>query len=86
MFKATDTEFAPWHIVRADIKKHARLNCITHLLSQFPYRELPRKQVKLGERKLKGEYDDEISIAGRRFYAPIGGVRRIHSSIFFLTT
>ena len=33
MLKATDTEGAPWHIVRSDDKKRARLNCISHLLS-----------------------------------------------------
>ena len=67
MFAATDTEFAPWHIVRADIKKHARLNCITHLLSQFPYHEIPREEVKLGKRKATGEYNDKSPLSGRRF-------------------
>ena len=30
MLKATDTKYAPWHIVRSDDKKRARLNCIAH--------------------------------------------------------
>ena len=38
MFKATDTPWAPWHVVRSDDKKRARLNAISHLLSQIPYR------------------------------------------------
>jgi len=37
MFTYTDTDRAPWHVVDADVKKHARLNCISHLLSQFDY-------------------------------------------------
>jgi hypothetical protein len=61
MLKATSTEHAPWHIVNADDKKRARLNCITHLLTQIPYKELPRKAVKLGKRDLKNKYDDQIS-------------------------
>ena len=66
MFEATDTDFAPWHVVPSDDKKRARLNCITHLISQIPYKELPRPKVKLGKRSLKGEYDDEASLKGRR--------------------
>ena len=67
MFEATDTEHAPWTIVPSDNKKRARLNCITHLLSHIPYKELPHKKVKLGKRELKGKYDDTASIKGRRF-------------------
>jgi polyphosphate kinase 2 len=51
MLQATDTTWAPWYRVRADIKRHARLNCIRHLLSQIPYKELPFKQPELGKRK-----------------------------------
>ncbi len=66
MFAATDTEDAPWHIVRADDKKRARLNCISHLLSQIPYEEISRKRVDLGKRNMKGKYDDQASLEGRR--------------------
>ena len=66
MLEATDTEWAPWHIVPSDDKKRARLNCISHLLSQIPYKELPRPKVKLGKRNLKDKYDDEASLEGRR--------------------
>jgi polyphosphate kinase 2 (PPK2 family) len=38
MFAATDTEGSPWHVVDADVKRHARLNCISHLLSQVETR------------------------------------------------
>jgi polyphosphate kinase 2 len=62
MLKYTSTDYAPWNIVRADSKKRARLNCISHLLSQIPYEDLPREKVKLGKRSTKGSYDDEAVI------------------------
>ena len=40
MFSATDTDESPWFVVNADIKRHARLNCISHLLDQIPYEDL----------------------------------------------
>jgi polyphosphate kinase 2 len=55
MLLATDTSFAPWYIVNADDKRRARLNCISHLLSVIPYKEVEREKVKLPERqKLHG--------------------------------
>ena len=54
MLKATDTRHAPWHIVRSDDKKRARLNCIAHFLSQIPYKKLPREKVKLPKRVDEG--------------------------------
>jgi polyphosphate kinase len=56
MFAATDTDFAPWHVVRSDDKRRARLNLITHLLEQIPYKELPRKKIKLPKRQKPGGY------------------------------
>ena len=50
MLQATDTEHAPWYIVRSDDKKRARLNCIAHLLSLIPYEKVRRKKVKLPRR------------------------------------
>jgi len=67
MLEATDTEHAPWHVVRSDSKKRARLNCISHLLSQIPYQELPREKVVLGKRNMKGKYNDQATLEGRRF-------------------
>jgi polyphosphate kinase 2 len=63
MIAATSTDYAPWHIVRADSKKRARLNCISHLLSQIPYKDLPHESVDFGKRSTKGSYDDVASIA-----------------------
>ena len=67
MLKATDTEFAPWYILRSDDKKRARLNCISHLLSLIPYEKIRRDKVKLPERSKKGAYDDQATLRGRRF-------------------
>src|SRR6267142_1421782 len=67
MLEATDTEHAPWHIVRTDDKRRARLNLIAHFLSLIPYEEVPREKVELPKRSKKEAYDDIASIANRRF-------------------
>lgn len=67
MLDATDTAFAPWHIVRSNDKKRARLNLITHLLKQIPYEHLPQKKVKLPKRSEKQAYDDEATMTNRRW-------------------
>ena len=67
MLAATSTDWAPWHIVHADNKRRARLNCISHLLSLVPYKKMPREKVKLGKRDMKDRYDDQKSIAQFRF-------------------
>ena len=69
MLAATDTETAPWYIVRSDDQRRARLNCISKLLSLIPYEEAPRQKVKLPPRSRKGAYDDQASLKGRRFVA-----------------
>lgn len=56
MFAHTDIKQAPWYVVDADVKKHARLNCIHHLLSQIPYKETESKQVRLSKRAKQGAY------------------------------
>lgn len=50
MFAHTDIKQAPWYVVNSDIKKHARLNCITHLLDQIPYKDLTPEPITLDER------------------------------------
>jgi polyphosphate kinase 2 len=47
MFSYTDTKQSPWYVVRADDKKRARLNCMSHLLSLIPYEDLTPKPLKL---------------------------------------
>ena len=67
MLDATDTDFAPWHVVHSDDKKRARLNLITHLLEQIPYVRKPREKVKLPKRNMKNAYDDEVTMTKRRW-------------------
>jgi polyphosphate kinase len=56
MFTATDTHFAPWFVANAENKKRLRLNLISHLLSQIPYKELARDKVKLPKRQKANGY------------------------------
>jgi polyphosphate kinase 2 len=67
MLKNTDTRHAPWYVVRSDNKRSARLNTIAHILSLIPHKQLPHDKVKLPGRSTKRAYDDEASIARRRF-------------------
>jgi polyphosphate kinase 2 (PPK2 family) len=67
MLKATDTDFAPWHIVRSDDKKRARLNVLSHFLSLIPYEAPKRDKIKLPTRDKRGAYDDEATIKDRRW-------------------
>jgi polyphosphate kinase 2 len=67
MLDATDTKHAPWNIVISDDKKRARLNTIAHLLSLIPYKKLPREEVKLPKRSMKGAYDDWAPMKDRKF-------------------
>ena len=67
MLDATDSEFAPWYIVPSDDKRRARLNCISHLLSLIPYKNVPHAKVKLPIRSKKGAYDDQATLKGRHF-------------------
>jgi polyphosphate kinase 2 len=67
MFKATDTKWAPWYVLRSDDKKRARLNCLRHIVSLIPWRKIKRDKVKLPKRSHKGAYDDMASLEGRMF-------------------
>ena len=51
MFAATDTAWAPWYIARTDDKKRGRLNIITHLLGQVPYKPLVHEDITLPKRQ-----------------------------------
>ena len=58
MFEATDTPWAPWHVVRSDDKRRARLNVIADLLSRIPYKELPREKPVLPKRQKPHGYEE----------------------------
>ena len=47
MMRHTDVEGAPWYVVGADVKRHARLNCIHHLLRTIPCQEIPDEPIEL---------------------------------------
>jgi polyphosphate kinase 2 len=67
MLEATDTDGSPWHIVRSDDKKRARLNCIADLLERIPYKKISREKVKLPDRSNKHAYDDQATMKDRRW-------------------
>jgi polyphosphate kinase len=67
MLKATDSKHAPWHIVRSDDKRRARLNCISHILKSIPFKKSAGAKVKLPKRSNQGRYDDQATLRGRRF-------------------
>ena len=56
MFAHTDIKQAPWWVVRADDKRRARLNCISHLLSLIPYEDLTPEPIKLEPRREDNSY------------------------------
>jgi polyphosphate kinase 2 len=67
MLDATDSKHAPWWIVRSDDKRRARLNTIRQLLKLVPYQKLRREKIEVPKRETKRAYDDQASLAGRRF-------------------
>src|SRR5262249_17861549 len=63
MFEATDTDWAPWYIADTNDKRTGRLNIITHLLGEVPYKKPKRKDVTLPKRQKPGGYKDpELSL------------------------
>ena len=69
MLAATDSDYAPWHVVRTDDKRRGRLNCIAKILELIPYEKMPAPKVKLPKRSTKKKYDDEASLRGKNFVA-----------------
>jgi polyphosphate kinase 2 len=67
MLEKTDSKHAPWHIVRSDDKRRARLHCIAHILRSIPYKKVPHAKVKLPKRSDKGKYDDQSTLKDRNF-------------------
>jgi polyphosphate kinase 2 (PPK2 family) len=69
MLERTDTDDAPWYIVRTDDKRRGRLNAIAHILAQIPYKRIDKAKVKLPSRSDKRQYDDQAPLKRRRFVA-----------------
>ena len=57
MFVHTDIQEAPWYVVEGDDKRRARLNCIAHLLSVVPYKDVLETPVKLPPRPPESDYE-----------------------------
>ncbi len=71
MFRTTDTAWAPWFVANTDDKKRGRLNVITHLLSQVPYKPLAHREVALPKRQKSDGYH-EPALTVRRIPTPYG--------------
>ena len=71
MFEHTDIPQAPWYVVNADVKRHARLNCIAHLLKQIPYEDLtvvpktelpPRPKNQTKDKHVRTPYENQTLV------------------------
>jgi len=71
MLDASDTKHVPWYIVDSNDKRRARWKCITHLLQQIPYKELPHDPPELPPPDEDQAYDDVAALKGRNFIPEI---------------
>ena len=69
MLKTTSSKHAPWHVIRSDDKRRARLNRIAHLLKTIPFKRVSHDPVELPKRSDKGRYDDQASLRGVKLVA-----------------
>jgi polyphosphate kinase 2 len=67
MLDHTDSPHAPWYVVDSNDKKRARLNIISHILAQIPYKQVDREKIKLPKRGDKRAYDDAAPMKRRRY-------------------
>jgi polyphosphate kinase 2 (PPK2 family) len=67
MLEATDSKHSPWAIVHSDDKRRGRLNCISHILAQIPYKKISRDKVRLPKRSKKHAYDDSSPLKKHHF-------------------
>jgi polyphosphate kinase 2 len=79
MFAVTDIPEAPWITIESDDKRAARLNCITHLLTQIPYQDALPAPIELPPRPEQEAYErprrEEHQVLDQRFWkehAPVG--------------
>jgi polyphosphate kinase 2 len=71
MLNATDSNHAPWHLVRSDDKRRGRLNCLLHIVNTIPYKTIKRSKVRLPDRSNKGAYNDQATLKARRFVTAV---------------
>ena len=67
MLERTDTDYAPWYTVDINDKRRSRLNVISHLLSQFPYKRVATAKFTLPDRDETNKYDDVATLSKRRW-------------------
>lgn len=60
MFSRTNIPEAPWYIVEGNDKKRERLNCIEHILSKIPYKEVDHEKVTLPDRVFNPDYERRV--------------------------
>jgi polyphosphate kinase 2 (PPK2 family) len=70
LFDYTDIKQASWYVVNADDKKRARLNCISHILSMIPYKDMLPEPIKLQSRKagtgyIRPPFDEQTFVPPR---------------------
>jgi len=63
MFEATSSKAAPWHVLRSDDKKRARLNGIKYILSLIPYERIKHEKPELPKRSKKNQYNDRLDLS-----------------------
>lgn len=68
MFSHTNIPEAPWFTVEADDKKRARLNCISHILTKIPYKDITPEPMELPPKKPAGDYVRPPR--GEQFFVP----------------
>ena len=80
MLEATDSKHAPWHIVRSDDKRRARLNCISHILKSIPYKKVSRDEGQAAEAIEQGQIRRSVvpegnEIRGRKILTKLTNAR-----------
>ncbi|MCJ7715916.1 MAG: polyphosphate kinase 2 [Anaerolineales bacterium] len=80
MFMYTDTEKVPWYVVDANIKRHARLNCISHLLSLVDYQDLTPDPIELPPRQLDPGYK-RPPITSQKWVPAIYGTKSVEEAL-----
>ena len=58
MFEKTDSEWAPWTVIRSDGKKRARLNCMRYVLNSLPYEGKDKKVAVAPDPKIVGSVEE----------------------------